>query len=255
MAARTIRRAAYASVGVLGVVLAVVALFLLSRTAQNSEDFDRFANTILLVNIAGLLVLFLLLIGNLTRLIREYRGHVPGSKLKARMVTMFVGLAVLPLLVVFYFSMQFINRGIDTWFNVEVEEGLDDALALSQRGAGATDARAPQYHDRAASRTRLRESSRGSSSSTRSGRLRRRVAVPVSWTVFGRNSQILATSAESRRPGRCRGLAERRSAHAGAARIARMLGLTPLESGALTRFVRGGAAPQPAACGRTSASC
>src|SRR5690606_8821984 len=41
-----------------------------------------------------------------------------------------------PLLVVFYFAMQFINRGIDTWFNVEVEAGLDDALALSQAALG-----------------------------------------------------------------------------------------------------------------------
>ena len=60
--------------------------------------------------------------------LRDYRTHVPGAKLKARIVGMFVGLAVLPLLVVFYFSMQFINRGIDTWFNVEVEAGLENAL-------------------------------------------------------------------------------------------------------------------------------
>ena len=73
-----------------------------------------------------------MLIGNLSRLLRDYRNNVPGAKLKARMVGMFVGLAVLPLIVVFYFSMQFINRGIDSWFNVEVEEGLDNALALSR---------------------------------------------------------------------------------------------------------------------------
>jgi len=96
----------------------LVALFLLSRTAQNSADFDRLHNVILAINIAGVLVLFVLLVGNLNRLLREYRTHVPGAKLKARIVGMFVGLAVLPLLVVFYFSIQFINRGIDTWFNV-----------------------------------------------------------------------------------------------------------------------------------------
>jgi hypothetical protein len=45
---------------------------------------------------------------------------------------MFVGLAVLPLIVVFYFSIQFINRGIDSWFNVQVEEGLENALTLSR---------------------------------------------------------------------------------------------------------------------------
>ena len=86
---------------------------------------------LLVINIAGVLILFLLMAGNLGRLVREYRTHVPGAKLKARIVAMFVGLAALPLLVVFYFSMQFINEGIDTWFNVEVEEGLNNALDLT----------------------------------------------------------------------------------------------------------------------------
>ena len=115
-----------------GVGLVLVALFLLSRTAQNSDDFDRLHNVILAINIAGVLVLFMLLVGNLARLLREYRTHVPGAKLKARIVGMFVGLAVLPLLVVFYFSMQFISKGIDTWFNVETEVGLENALRLSR---------------------------------------------------------------------------------------------------------------------------
>ena len=132
MESRTIRRAAAAAAGVIGVGLAVVGLFLLSQTAQNSAEFDRLHIVILLINVAGVVVLFGLMVGNLTRLLRDYRNHVPGSKLKARMVGMFVGLAVLPLLVVFYFSMQFINRGIDTWFNVEVEAGFDDALELSR---------------------------------------------------------------------------------------------------------------------------
>ena len=120
MATRTIRRLLYGTIGVVGVGLSLAALYLLSQTAQNSEEFDRLGNTILLVNVAGVLVLLLLLVGNLARLFRDYRNNVPGSKLKARMVGMFVGLAVVPLLIVFYFSMQFINRGIDSWFNVEV---------------------------------------------------------------------------------------------------------------------------------------
>ena len=115
-----------------GVGLALVALFLLSRTAQNSDDFNRLHIVILSINVIGVLVLFMLLVGNLARLLREYRTNVPGAKLKARMVGMFVGLAVLPLLVVFYFSVQFINRGIDSWFNLEVEDGLDSALELSR---------------------------------------------------------------------------------------------------------------------------
>jgi len=129
---KSIKRGFYALLAATGVGLALIALFLLSRSAQNSADFDRLHIVILSINVVGVLVLFMLLVGNLARLLREYRTNVPGARLKARIVGMFVGLAVLPLLVVFYFSVQFINRGIDSWFNVEVEEGLDNALELSR---------------------------------------------------------------------------------------------------------------------------
>ncbi|MBT8107916.1 MAG: HAMP domain-containing protein [Gammaproteobacteria bacterium] len=132
MVARKIKRAFYFLVGASGVALAFAALILLTRTVQKSDDFDRLQDVILAINIAGGVLLLALLIGNLARLARDYRGNVPGAKLKARMVGMFVGLAVVPLFIVFYFSMQFINRGIDSWFDVQVEEGLDNALALSR---------------------------------------------------------------------------------------------------------------------------
>ena len=132
MDTRTLKRAAITTVGAIGVGLALFALFLLSWTPQNSDDYESLHIGILLVNAAGVVVLFALTVGNLARLLRDYRNDVPGSRLKARVVGMFVGLAVLPLLVVFYFSIQFINSGIDSWFNLEVEEGLDEALALSQ---------------------------------------------------------------------------------------------------------------------------
>jgi nitrogen fixation/metabolism regulation signal transduction histidine kinase len=103
MVARTLKRASYTILAATGVGLVLVALFLLSRTAQNSDHFDRLQNVILAINIAGVIVLFVFLVGNLARLLREYRTHVPGAKLKARMVGMFVGLAVLPLRVVLYF--------------------------------------------------------------------------------------------------------------------------------------------------------
>ncbi len=131
MVARTLKRVVVTLFAVAGVALAVSALFLLSQTARNSDDFNELHNLLLVINIAGVLILFMLMAGNLGRLVREYRTHVPGAKLKARIVAMFVGLAALPLLVVFYFSMQFINQGIDTWFNVEIEDGLNNALDLT----------------------------------------------------------------------------------------------------------------------------
>jgi nitrogen fixation/metabolism regulation signal transduction histidine kinase len=85
----------------------------------------------LLINILGLITLFVLLATKLTRLVRDYRRHVPGSRLKGRTVAIFSALAVAPILIVYYFSLQFLNRGIDSWFEIEVSQGLKDTRELS----------------------------------------------------------------------------------------------------------------------------
>jgi nitrogen fixation/metabolism regulation signal transduction histidine kinase len=193
MVARTLKRASYTILAATGVGLVLVALFLLSRTAQNSDHFDRLQNVILAINIAGVIVLFVFLVGNLARLLREYRTHVPGAKLKARMVGMFVGLAVLPLLVVFYFSMQFINRGIDTWFNVEVGDGLENALALS-RTALEIQMRQHLYATQQISE-RLGDVSERQLIFELS--MMRRESGASEITIYGANNKILATSSDN----------------------------------------------------------
>jgi len=117
--------------GSLGGGLWLVALYLLTYATQNSAEFDRWLPWILLVNIAGLLTLLVLLATKLTRLVRDYRRHVPGSRLKGRTVAIFSALAVAPILIVYYFSLQFLNRGIDSWFEIEVSQGLKDTRELS----------------------------------------------------------------------------------------------------------------------------
>ena len=192
MEPRTIKRAIITLVAMTGVGLALVALFLLSRTAQNSEDFGRLHIVILSINAVGVLVLFALLVGNLARLLREYRTNVPGAKLKARIVGMFVGLAVLPLLVVFYFSYQFINRGIDSWFNVEVEEGLDNALELSQAVLNIQK-REYLYATQQAAR---RLSAVNERQFVRELSMQRRESGASEMTLFGGNARVIATSSD-----------------------------------------------------------
>ncbi len=176
-----------------GVGLALVALFLLTQTVQKSDDFDRLQDVILAINIAGGILLIALLVGNLTRLLRDYRQNVPGAKLKARMVGMFVGLAVLPLLVVFYFSMQFINRGIDSWFNVQIEEGLDNALTLS-RAALEMQKRQNLF---ATQQVASRLSQVNDRQIVFELSMLRREAGASDMTLYGENNTVLATSSDS----------------------------------------------------------
>ena len=132
MATKRLKRAFYTALIGAAVILGITALALLGQTSQNSEQFGRLHQVLLLVNAAGAIVLLVLILGNLARLWREYRGEVPGAKLKARMLAAIVVLAVAPLAVVYLFAVQFLNRGIDTWFDVEIERGLTDALTLSR---------------------------------------------------------------------------------------------------------------------------
>ena len=69
---------------------------------------------------------------NIYSLARQLKKREAGSRLTTRMVSLFVVLALAPAAIVFYFSMQFLHQGIDSWFNVEIDRAMEDALELSQ---------------------------------------------------------------------------------------------------------------------------
>jgi len=112
--------------------LAIIGLALLGEITSNSENFGQIYPYILLINGIGSAVLLLLIGVNLLRLYRDHRRNVPGARLKTRLVTAFVILLIAPLSVVYLYSVQFLSEGIDSWFDVEVEQGLADALELSR---------------------------------------------------------------------------------------------------------------------------
>ena len=128
----SLSRTVSAAVIVIGGVLWFAAILFMAQTAQHSEQFSRLHPWILMINVAGLVVLVGLLATKLAQLVRDWRGHVIGSRLKARMVWIFGVLATLPILLVYFFAVQFLNRGIDSWFNVEMRQSLDDAVLLSR---------------------------------------------------------------------------------------------------------------------------
>jgi len=113
-------------------VLMLGSLVMMSDATQNSERFGRLYSLLLIINSGGLITLIVLIAINIRHLLSQHRRRAPGSRLTIRMVTLFILLAVTPVTVVFYFSIQFLQRGIDSWFDVRVEQALDDALELSR---------------------------------------------------------------------------------------------------------------------------
>ena len=112
--------------------LLLTSLYMMSAATQNSAVFGRLYSLLLAINILALLLLLALIGRHLFSLISRYRNRAAGSRLTVRLVIMFVILAVTPISVLYYFSLQFLHRGIDSWFDLRVEQALEDALELGR---------------------------------------------------------------------------------------------------------------------------
>jgi len=103
---------------------------LFSQVAENSDDFENYAVWYVGINAIGVAVLITLIGKRVIRLVRDYRRFVPGSRLQARVVSLVAIVAAVPLVILYMFSVAFILRGIDEWFDVDIGEGLDEAIEL-----------------------------------------------------------------------------------------------------------------------------
>ena len=112
--------------------LILLSLQLMSSAMQESSQLSAMYSWLLLFNALGSVVLLILVGANIVSLIQHTKRREAGSRLTTRMVSLFVVLALAPAVIVFYFSMQFLHQGIDSWFNVEIDRALEDALELSQ---------------------------------------------------------------------------------------------------------------------------
>ncbi len=175
-----------------GAGLWLAALLLLAKTAQNSAQFGQLHPWILLINAVGVVVLIVMLAAKLTQLVRDYRRHIIGSRLKARTLAIFGVLVIAPLLVVYYFALEFLNRGIDSWFDVEVRQGLSEAL-LQSRAVLDLNRRESLGRSEVLAQA-LGESGERAAVSLLAAERRQTGAIEL--TLLGANGRIIATSSE-----------------------------------------------------------
>ncbi|MTW12241.1 HAMP domain-containing protein [Pseudoduganella eburnea] len=109
-----------------------ILLFLLASASDNSGFFDRYYGWLLGLNAAVAVSLVVLVGVSLFRLYSRYKSGKFGSKLMTRLVVLFAAIGVLPGLVIFLVSVQFVSHSIDSWFNVRIEEALDAGLDLGR---------------------------------------------------------------------------------------------------------------------------
>ena len=114
------------------VILLLVSVYAISDATSNSADFGKYYNWLIFFNAIGLIALIGLIAYNVFKLVIQYRLKTIGSRLTARMIGVFVLLTIIPVTIVYYFSLNFIHRSIDSWFDVGIEVALEDSLKLGR---------------------------------------------------------------------------------------------------------------------------
>ena len=113
-------------------VLLLLSLYIMSGATEDSASFNRQYVLLLITILVGLTMLVAMIAANIFRLYKRYKAGESGSLLTTRLLVVFVVIAVIPVSIVYYFSVDFLHRGIDSWFDVRIEKALDDSLELSR---------------------------------------------------------------------------------------------------------------------------
>ena len=117
---------------VLCVGLGAVALFLLATASASTTLFTEHYTTLLLLNGGVALALAALVVYQLITLRRKLRARMFGAKLTLRLVLLFGLMALLPGALIYAVSVQFLAKGIESWFEVKLDRALEGGLNLGR---------------------------------------------------------------------------------------------------------------------------
>ncbi len=123
---------------VVGGAVVAILLFLLASASDNSASFDRHYPWLLGLNAAVTVALLVLVALLLLRLYARYKRGQFGSRLMARLVLLFAAIGILPGVVIYTVSVQFVSRSIESWFDVRVEAALESGLNLGRAALDAS---------------------------------------------------------------------------------------------------------------------
>ena len=112
--------------------IGLVLLFLLSLATNNRMLYERYYGVLLGINIGVACVLGLVVLWGLTSLVRRLMSKRFGSKLLLKLAATFALVGVLPGVVIYFVSYQFVSRSIESWFDVKVEGALDAGVNLAR---------------------------------------------------------------------------------------------------------------------------
>lgn len=116
----------------LSTVAGAILLYLLSSNSATSELFSNNYYNALFFTALLVVGLSVLVLYQLWQLRTKLKNKVFGSKLTMRLALFFIGIAVLPGILVYAVSVEFLSKSIESWFDVRVEKALEGGLNLGK---------------------------------------------------------------------------------------------------------------------------
>jgi len=116
----------------LSATLGAFLLYLLSNASANTAASGEYYSLLVALNILLATFLIAVLSFQIWRLYRQIRKRVVGSRFTLRLLASFAMMALIPGLIVYLVSVNFLTRSIESWFNVKVEAALEGGLNLGR---------------------------------------------------------------------------------------------------------------------------
>ncbi len=108
----------------------MISLIIMSQILQNASSFADTYSSLLFFTLAGIGVVLFVLFRTLWMLRKQYKRKTPGIKITLRLTLASTLMIGIPTAIIFYFSLMFIQQGINQWFDVKTETALANASAL-----------------------------------------------------------------------------------------------------------------------------
>jgi len=112
--------------------LGLVLLYLLTQATDNRELYERNYALLFGLNIAVAALLLVVITWIAVRLALRLRRGRFGSRLLLKLAAIFALVGLMPGLMIYVVSYQFVSRSIESWFDVEVEGALAAGLNLGR---------------------------------------------------------------------------------------------------------------------------
>ena len=120
--------------------LSVSVLFILTASSlalsiaalMESSKISQYYDSLFITNFVCVGILIGLILKEMKVLVKKANDKLPGSRITLKIVLAFVMLSILPLTTIFAFSIFFINKSIESWFQVEISNSLENSAALSR---------------------------------------------------------------------------------------------------------------------------